>query len=456
MDRPSGRGLHVERPGKQADDGLQTTHYRLRQLATVYIFLVGFLSIVAQVILLRELSAAFYGVDLIYLLALGAWLFWTAIGAVLGRSRGAERRSPNATRVGVLLVAAGLTVPLGVVLVRRLRLLLGGVPGAYLPLPVQIGASAFCLLPASVLLGLLFQWTVKRYLAASNPAEAGSHGADRRRRSGSETRRAAVSADTLHPDAGPIDLDDGTDIRPTGRSLARAYAIESAGAVAGGLATTWALHARVSTFALALVAAAVTFAAALFARERRAMSSGTGPQPRHSPARRVVPAFALGGLLASAIAGWNAAALDRWMTSWNHPDGVDVIDSPYGRVTIAERAGQVTVYENDVLVLDSEGTAPEELAHLSLLQHAAPRRVLLLGGAGAGLLSAVEQHAVPVIDDVELDARVIEGLARHLGADFRTALSSPRVHLSFDDPRRAIATTAATYDVIVVAAARVR
>ena len=45
----------------------------------------GALSLLAQVVLLRELSVALYGSELLYVLALGTWLLWTASGATLGR-----------------------------------------------------------------------------------------------------------------------------------------------------------------------------------------------------------------------------------------------------------------------------------------------------------------------------------------------------------------------------------
>ena len=52
---------------------------------TFYLFIIGFISILGQVILLRELAVSFYGVELIYILSMGVWLFWTAVGAVMGR-----------------------------------------------------------------------------------------------------------------------------------------------------------------------------------------------------------------------------------------------------------------------------------------------------------------------------------------------------------------------------------
>ena len=51
----------------------------------VLLLAVGFVSILAQVVLLRELSVAFYGIELIYILAIGVWLLCTAAGAAIGR-----------------------------------------------------------------------------------------------------------------------------------------------------------------------------------------------------------------------------------------------------------------------------------------------------------------------------------------------------------------------------------
>ena len=62
----------------------------------LWLFAIGVISMLGQVVLLRELNVAFYGSELIYILGLGLWLLWTAVGAAAGRrSRrsGPRRRS---------------------------------------------------------------------------------------------------------------------------------------------------------------------------------------------------------------------------------------------------------------------------------------------------------------------------------------------------------------------------
>jgi spermidine synthase len=178
------------------------------------LFTIGLLSLPLQVLLLRELSVAFYGVELVYLLGLGAWLAWTAVGSLLGR-RATGTAAPSLTPVIVLL---GLLGPASLVVLRLARRLLLGLPGADLPIERGLLLLAFGLLPVGVALGLAF-------------------------------RRAALRA------------------QAEGASLAECYAIESAGAVVGGALTTLALAAGLDALSLALASGAFALGLAALVAE---------------------------------------------------------------------------------------------------------------------------------------------------------------------------------------------
>jgi len=62
------------------------------------LFLVGLISILGQVVLLRELTVAFYGVELIYTLALGVWLLCSACGALIAQ----RIKNPSLFRINLL------------------------------------------------------------------------------------------------------------------------------------------------------------------------------------------------------------------------------------------------------------------------------------------------------------------------------------------------------------------
>ena len=148
-----------------------------------FLLVTGFLSILAQVVLLRELNAAFYGVELIYLLALAAWLLCTAIGAA------ATTRTPllhSAATIGVACAALAPVLLADVTFLRAVGLVFGGVPGAFLPFWQQLVALTIALAPVGVLLGLLFQWSARRFvgarrtLAQAYAIDCGSLGSTRR------------------------------------------------------------------------------------------------------------------------------------------------------------------------------------------------------------------------------------------------------------------------------------
>ncbi|MCX5821063.1 MAG: hypothetical protein NT047_14330 [Deltaproteobacteria bacterium] len=347
----------------------------------IALFLTGLVSLLGQIVLLRELNVAFYGIELIYMIGLGVWLLLTAVGAVIGGRR------PSAGRAAVLFLCFALFLPLGVVFLRASRLLMGGIPGAYLPFPWQMAALVIALLPSGLLSGLLF-------------------------------REAAA----LHAERG--------------RTLAGAYGIESAGSLAGGVLATLCLRYGIQNLPLAVACGIAAAAAALF------LFQGKGARP----ARIIAALVAL--FLAAVL--YQAPPLDRRMTAWNHPGLLATRDSPYGRITATAQAGQISVFTNDALAFESGGTEAELFAHLTALQHPEPRRILLLGGGWDGTLRELLRHRPVRIDAVVLDPASLALLKRYLPADIRASLMDPAVRLTRADPRHFLKNRGFAWDLILV------
>ena len=349
----------------------------------VALFLTGFVSLIGQIVLLRELNVAFFGVELIYLIALGVWLLLTALGTIAGR----RRDSPSPGRTVVLFLLFSLCLPLGVAILRGSRLAFGGVPGAYLPVLRQMAALVIALAPVALLSGVLFKNAAGLY---------------------------AVKR----------------------RTLAGAYGIESAGALIGGILAALCLRWGIQNFSLAiacsLIAAGVVL---LFFVEKEKLLLRLAS----------LGVFALLGLLL-----WQAAPFDRAMTAWNHPGILATHDSPYGRITVTALAGQISVFENDALAFETQGTEAEPLAHLAALQHPEPRRILLLGGGIDGTIRELLRHRPERIDWVELDPVLIAMTRRHLPEVIQASLTHPAVHLIAADPRRILQERGARYDLILV------
>ncbi len=174
------------------------------------LFALGAVALLAQVALLRELSVAFFGSELILILALGVWLLAVGVGAVVrwpGRS--STSVSESASRWFPTLA---LVLPAVLVVVRNLRPLLGALPGAYPDLGGMLLAVPAILFPVGVPVGRLF-----RDLAADHARRGGT--------------------------------------------LARAYALESGGSLLGGALATGLLLAGASNLAVLWLAAVIAAAA---------------------------------------------------------------------------------------------------------------------------------------------------------------------------------------------------
>ncbi len=181
----------------------------------VYLITVGFVSILAQVVILRELNVAFYGIELIYILSLGIWLLGTAIGAVVGR----RDYIPEERNVQLLLFLTTAVFMLDIVFIRGVRNIFGGVSGGYLPFLLQMIGLMLAILPLSVLTGLLFQSAAKRFLNEN-------------------------------------------------RTLAEAYSIESAGGVLGGLSSTLLLAFGFQNLTAGLICSACSLGVVSFSSWR--------------------------------------------------------------------------------------------------------------------------------------------------------------------------------------------
>jgi spermidine synthase len=348
----------------------------------VSLIVIGLISILGQVVLLRELNVAFYGIELIYLLALGIWLFWTAVGALIDR----KKWQPSADGMAVLFLLCGICFPADIVFIRASRLLFSGVPGAYLSFPHQLTIIILALMPVGLLLGLLFQWGAKIYVA-------------------------------------------------DGRTLAKAYAIESAGGLAGGLLGTITLRLGIQNYDLAFIFSLACILTPIV----------------FLPGKRTFSCRSLSVVLSilTLLLLWKADIIDRKMTAWNHPALLESRDSPYGRVTVTRLAGQVAVFENDALAFETEGTEAEYFTHLSALQHPAPRHVLILGGGIEGTLKEILKHAPQRIDYVELNPVMVNMVSPYLPDDVRESLAKSNVNVIFSDPRQFLRENR-RYDLIMV------
>jgi spermidine synthase len=282
---------------------------------------------------------------------------------------------------------------LDLALIRRIHILFGGVAGADLPFLTQLCAISLALLPVSVTFGWLFQSVATRYTEE-------------------------------------------------GGSLARAYAIESAGGLLGGALATWCFSLGLQNFSIAILGSLVVVTSSLVVVSRQ--------EPTGSPSRTIaVAAFVAGLVLLCTL--WRGRAIDRAWTAWNHPRLLDTLDTPYGRTTVSGRLGQIAVFENNALLFESEDTAAEELVHIAASHHPHPQSFLMLGGASQGLIRETQKYHPKRMTAVELDRRAWELISRYLPPAYIQSPTAPRAELRFSDPRQYLTRDSSQYDLILVA-----
>ena len=373
----------------------------VRKALAFSFFALGITSLAAQVLLIRELLFVFGGNEFFIGWTLAAWLFWTALGAGLAGSLGGEPgRDPRRLVFGH--VFAALALPALLALVRAGRSLLGTVPGMLPDLGPALGFSFAALAPLCLGLGAQFVFGARAWRAAAADAEPG-------------------------------------------RAQGRAYALETAGFVAGGLLFTCGL-AVLNEFHVAALLGGLNVGAgvalAVAARERAALP-------------RVALALAVAALGAAALCG---GRIDRRTEAWRFPGQVLVESrrAVSGHLAVAAIGRQLNFYENGLLLgAEDDQLASEQLVHYPMLAHARPRRVLLLGTGATGALGEILKHGPERVDHVELDPLWIALAKKYAAPARRAALADPRVRTVFDDARRflrrrSLETPAAGYDVAIV------
>src|ERR1035437_6619373 len=294
---------------------------------------------------------------------LSTWLFWTAAGS--GLSSGFALGGSNARRaVAALECLLGVSLPPTIWALRASRSFFQTVPGELVgPVPMLLTALA-CLSLFCVVAGSLFVAATRMY-----------------------EQECAVSARV---------------------AASSAYLLEAAGSAVGGILASIVLLRFLESFQIATVVALLNLCMAavlLFRMARKQLGAVT----------------AAAALFAVVLLIYVAPSLDRSAQArlWQGFHLVGSRDSIYGNLAVIETGNETgntetgnirSIYDNGVILASApDESAAEEAVHYALLEHPAPRRVLLMGGGVNGSIAQALKHpTVERIDYVELDSALID------------------------------------------------
>eukprot|EP00331_Platyophrya_macrostoma_P011478 CAMPEP_0176421776 /NCGR_PEP_ID=MMETSP0127-20121128/9366_1 /TAXON_ID=938130 /ORGANISM="Platyophrya macrostoma, Strain WH" /LENGTH=275 /DNA_ID=CAMNT_0017802553 /DNA_START=60 /DNA_END=887 /DNA_ORIENTATION=- len=117
-------------------------------------------------------------------------------------------------------------------------------------------------------------------------------------------------------------------------------------------------------------------------------------------------------------------------------------DGPWGNVMVLDGAIQLT--DRDEFVYH------EMMAHVPLLAHPCPKRVLIIGGGDGGVLREVLRHPeVEQCDLVDIDGAVIEQ-SKVFFPKIASGFANPRAHAMVGDGAAFVRDKESVYDVIIV------
>jgi len=127
-------------------------------------------------------------------------------------------------------------------------------------------------------------------------------------------------------------------------------------------------------------------------------------------------------------------------------------EDPTATVTVHKRGEKIIININGLNVAGTDFdflTTQKIQAHLAMLLHPDPKRVLQIGFGSGGTCYSVAQHrSVEDIDCVELCKGVIEAARWFIPSNHRV-LENPKVHLTIEDARNFVLATPNRYDVIL-------
>ncbi len=379
------------------------------------VLMLGVVSQIAQVLLLRELLMVFHGNELAVGIILSAWLAWVGTGSRLGAFLVERIERP----VGLLFLSAVAMLP-GlpgtIVLIRSLRGFFDVLPGAQLSLDEMVLSSFLVMAPVCLLLGSQFVYLSRAWREADRAEDTSGAG--------------------------------------------KTYVGEALGNMTGGILFTFFLVHRLNPFQTATFAAAGMLVAFAFLVRR-----GETAWMRRLGGR--LPAFLA---MVTAMAGFQGAAwlerLDRhahevlWRHITPHHELVALHQSKHGAVAVLRREDQYSFFQSGHLVFTSAGpdTPLPELeeqdavtfAHLSMVQHKDPRQVLLIGGGLRGVPAEIAKHPVQSLDIIELDEVLTRAAGPFVPPHTFDVLRDPRIRLIHTDARLFVKGAPKRYDLILV------
>ena len=375
------------------------------------VLMLGVVSQIGQVLLLRELLMVFHGNELAIGIILSAWLAWTGIGSKVCAHL-VHRMGQPLYWLKISALGALVLLPATILIIRLLRGFFEVLPGAYLTLP-EMFLSCFLLMgPVCLLLGSQFVLLARIW------------------------REKEKLLDTT--------------------GAGKTYMSEAAGNMLGGILFTFVLVHLLNPFQSSVLVAGIMLAAVFMILPGQVVKSRISYKLLF-----ILLVFLLGAPLFYFLERVDGFAHSlKW--SFAAPDHqlVETRQSKHGSIAVLRLEDQYSFFQSGHLVFSTagpetlvpglEGQEAVSFAHLAMVQHKNPEKILLIGGGLRGTLAEIARHPVQAIDYIEVDEKLIQAAAPYVFPETLEVLEDPRVNLIHTDARLFVKQADQTYDLIIV------
>lgn len=362
------------------------------------IILKGFIAIIMQIVIIRELLVVFNGNELTIGIILAIWLILDAIGSgLLGKLVKKTRKIEEAY---ILLQLCTLfTLPLCILLARLSRNIFGLLPSELINLFQMFSYSFLATIFFSLFEGM--QFTLGCKLAT---------------------------------------ILNKHDIHASGH----VYILEALGMLVGGIVFTFLFLPRFNSLQIVFVLSFLNILSAIFL--------GLAIHER-----KLLFTLSCLFLIASiySIFSGKVGFLQRKSLEyqWSNEKIIDYQNSIHGNIVVTQKEKQFTFFSNGtpvVVVPTPDISFIEQFVHIPFLFHANPKDVLLISGGIGGVIHEVLKHPVKRIDYAELDPLIIKEVQKFPSPLTEDELKNRRVHIILNDGRIFVKKTKEKYDVVLV------
>ncbi|MFH1768630.1 MAG: hypothetical protein ABH858_05685 [Candidatus Omnitrophota bacterium] len=392
-------------------------------LLPLIIFFIGFSSLLAQSVFIREIVVALSGNEILIGLILSSWLFWTGAGSfIFGKI--AEKIKEPLTGLILSQISFIILIFVEFFLIGSLRIFLAVEPGQVVN-PYQAAvASIFIIAPFALVNGFLFSLCIKIF----------SH---------------YIGS----------------------RSVGLVYSYDALGDMSGGIVFSFLFVFLFSPLTNLYIAAAINALIcaitssyiiryqpnSLGQEERNYYSIGSGKDKKNNLYDILMPVSVSGIwpklfspcrfhkkillsilLIAFFAVGFYVRPWENYLMrrQWRGFDIVDKKISFYGNFHLARDENIFSLYENGSLSFTFPAPLEsQEEAHVPLLQSGSLKRILVIGEGIKGILKEVLKYPVDEVYYLELDPVLIDFLKKYLQKDGRDALIDPRVKIFNSEAR---------------------